>query len=359
MSAITLNNVQKRFKDVQIIPNLNLEIKNGEFVVLVGPSGCGKSTTLRMIAGLEDISEGELWIGDTQANHLEPGDREVSMVFQSYALFPNMTVKDNLTFGMKVRKEPKHTIESEVSRIADMLNLTPYLNQKPKQLSGGQAQRVALGRALIRHPKAFLFDEPLSNLDAELRVHMRREISEIQRKLNVTTVYVTHDQTEAMTMGHRVAVMNAGELMQFADPITLYDDPNNEFVANFLGTPCINSFAVTKIDESYIALGKTLDLSAQWIDKLNQCQKIKLAVRPECITLSDHASSGALNAQIIQMEKLGHETIYYLQDVDSKQSIVSRVPSNDTQQFQINEFVHLTFDIKDGFFFDQDGLRIR
>lgn len=359
MSAITLNNVQKSFEDIQIIPNLNLEIKDGEFVVLVGPSGCGKSTTLRMIAGLEDISNGELWIGDTQANHLEPGDREVSMVFQSYALFPNMTVKENLTFGMKVRKEPKATIESEVSRIADMLNLTRYLDHKPKQLSGGQAQRVALGRALIRHPKAFLFDEPLSNLDAELRVQMRREISDIQRKLNVTTIYVTHDQTEAMTMGHRVAVMNAGKLMQFADPITLYDDPNNEFVANFLGTPCINSFEVTKEGQHYIALERPLNLSPEWADKLKGHGQIKLAVRPECVRLCDNVSSDSFNAQVLQMEKLGHETIYYLQEVTSKQSIVSRLPSNDSQHFQINEFVSLTFDIQDGFFFNQDGLRIR
>ena len=222
MSEIRFMDVSKSYPgSVEVIRNLNLEVEEGEFMVLVGPSGCAKSTTLRMIAGLEDVTQGDLLIGGKRANDLTPGERNISMVFQSYALFPNMTVRENLAFGLQIRKTAGHRVSSEVNRVADMLGLHELLDRKPKQLSGGQAQRVALGRAMIRQPSAFLFDEPLSNLDAELRVQMRSEITQMQRQLGTTTVYVTHDQVEAMTMGDRIAVMDKGQVQQVGPPIEL------------------------------------------------------------------------------------------------------------------------------------------
>ena len=225
MSEIRFMDVSKSYPgSVEVIRNLNLEVEEGEFMVLVGPSGCAKSTTLRMIAGLEDVTQGDLLIGGKRANDLTPGERNISMVFQSYALFPNMTVRENLAFGLQIRKTVGHRVSSEVNRVADMLGLHELLDRKPKQLSGGQAQRVALGRAMIRQPSAFLFDEPLSNLDAELRVQMRSEITQMQRQLGTTTVYVTHDQVEAMTMGDRIAVMDKGQVQQVGLPIELYEN---------------------------------------------------------------------------------------------------------------------------------------
>ena len=241
MSQIRFIDVSKSYLgSVKVIRNLNLEVEEGEFMVLVGPSGCAKSTTLRMIAGLEDVTQGDLLIGGKRANDLTPGERNISMVFQSNALFPNMNVRENLSFGLQIRKIASHRVSSEVSRVADMLGLHDLLDRKPKQLSGGQAQRVALGRAMIRQPSAFLFDEPLSNLDAELRVQMRSEITQMQRQLGTTTVYVTHDQVEAMTMGDRIAVMDKGQVQQVGPPIKLYEKPANLFVAGFIGNHPMN-----------------------------------------------------------------------------------------------------------------------
>jgi multiple sugar transport system ATP-binding protein len=241
MAEIAYEHVFKVFPDgTQAVHDLELEIRDGELMVLVGPSGCGKTTALRMLAGLEEISDGEIRIGDRIVNDLTPKDRDIAMVFQSYALYPHMTVEQNLAFGLKLRKLPKKEVEERVTRAARILQIEEFLKRKPRALSGGQRQRVAMGRAIVREPQAFLMDEPLSNLDAKLRVQMRAEIHQLQRRLGVTTIYVTHDQVEAMTMGDRVAVMNAGHLQQVDTPQVLYDKPVNEFVAGFIGSPSIN-----------------------------------------------------------------------------------------------------------------------
>ena len=241
MAEIAYDSVAKIYPDgTQAVRDLDLEIADGELMVLVGPSGCGKTTALRMLAGLEEISEGEIRIGDRIVNDLTPKDRDIAMVFQSYALYPHMTVEQNLAFGLKLRKLPKKEVQERVRRAARILQIEEFLKRKPRALSGGQRQRVAMGRAIVREPQAFLMDEPLSNLDAKLRVQMRAEIHQLQRRLGVTTIYVTHDQVEAMTMGDRVAVMNAGHLQQVDTPQVLYDHPVNEFVAGFIGSPSIN-----------------------------------------------------------------------------------------------------------------------
>jgi multiple sugar transport system ATP-binding protein len=241
MAEIAYEHVSKIYPDgTQAVHDLELEIQDAELMVLVGPSGCGKTTALRMLAGLEEISEGEIRIGDRIVNDLTPKDRDIAMVFQSYALYPHMTVEQNLAFGLKLRKLPKNEVNERVRRAAGILQIEEFLKRKPRALSGGQRQRVAMGRAIVREPQAFLMDEPLSNLDAKLRVQMRAEIHQLQRRLGVTTIYVTHDQVEAMTMGDRVAVMNAGHLQQVDTPQVLYDHPVNEFVAGFIGSPSIN-----------------------------------------------------------------------------------------------------------------------
>ena len=245
MATVTFDHVTKKYGDVLAVDDLNLEIRDGEFMVLVGPSGCGKTTSLRMIAGLEEITAGELRIGDRVVNDVAPKDRDIAMVFQSYALYPHMTVRDNLAFGLKLRKVPKADIERRVKEAADVLDIGRYLDRKPKELSGGQRQRVALGRAIVREPAVFLMDEPLSNLDAKLRVQTRAELARLHQRLRTTTVYVTHDQVEAMTMGSRIAVMSEGLLQQVGTPQELYDHPDNRFVAGFMGSPAMNFLDVT------------------------------------------------------------------------------------------------------------------
>jgi|CXWL01.1.fsa_nt_gi multiple sugar transport system ATP-binding protein len=245
MAEVAFKNVSKRYGEVSVIESLDLDIHDHEFMVLVGPSGCGKSTALRMIAGLEEISDGAITIGGKVVNDLPPKDRDIAMVFQSYALYPHMTVKENLEFGLKMRKMPQVEIDKLVGEAATILGITHLLDRKPKQLSGGQRQRVAVGRAIVRKPAVFLFDEPLSNLDAKLRVQMRAEITKLQQRLKTTTVYVTHDQVEAMTMGRRIAVMSNGKLQQVGTPLEVYERPKNVFVAKFIGTPPMNFFRAT------------------------------------------------------------------------------------------------------------------
>src|SRR6187399_2807630 len=245
MATVTFENVNKVFGDFHAVRDLNLEIGDAEFMVLVGPSGCGKTTSLRMIAGLEEISSGTLRIGDRIVNDVPPKDRDIAMVFQSYALYPHMTVRDNMAFGLKLRKLPKADIEKRVKDAAGILSLEKLLDRKPKELSGGQRQRVALGRAIVREPAVFLMDEPLSNLDAKLRVQTRAEIARLHQRLQTTVVYVTHDQVEAMTMGTRIAVMSEGLLQQVGSPQSLYDHPINRFVAGFIGSPSMNFLPVT------------------------------------------------------------------------------------------------------------------
>jgi len=241
MAEVIFDKVEKVYdNDVHAVHDLSLEIRDGEFVVLVGPSGCGKTTALRMVAGLEEITDGKVSIGGRVVNDLTPKERDIAMVFQNYALYPHLSVSDNIGFGLRLRKTPKNVVEERVAWAAKLLGLTPYLNRRPKELSGGQRQRVAMGRAIVRQPQVFLMDEPLSNLDAKLRVQMRAEIARIQHEVGVTTIYVTHDQVEAMTMGDRVAVMRRGELQQMAEPQKLYNAPNNLFVASFIGSPAMN-----------------------------------------------------------------------------------------------------------------------
>ena len=255
MAEIVLDNVTKRFPDGALaVDKINLDIADGEFVILVGPSGCGKSTTLNMIAGLEDITEGELRIGGKVVNNMTPKDRDIAMVFQSYALYPHMTVRQNMGFALKLAKTPQNVIDEKVEEAARILDLTQHLDRKPANLSGGQRQRVAMGRAIVRDPSAFLMDEPLSNLDAKLRVQMRTEVSRIQRRLGTTMVYVTHDQTEAMTLGDRVAVMRSGMLQQVASPQELYERPANLFVAGFIGSPAMNFLGGT-LEEGKLRTG--------------------------------------------------------------------------------------------------------
>ncbi len=332
MSEIRFVDGCKRYAGgVEVIRNLNLHVREGEFMVLVGPSGCAKSTTLRMIAGLESVSGGDLFIGDMRANDLSPADRNISMVFQSYALFPNMSVRNNLSFGMKIRKTDTATIDKEVDRVAGMLGLGELLDRKPRQLSGGQAQRVALGRAMIRKPSAFLFDEPLSNLDAELRVQMRGEISATQRNLGTTTVYVTHDQVEAMTMGDRIAVMNKGHIMQVGAPIELYERPANTFVAGFIGSPRMNLAPARKL----LAEGKAIP------DALASAaiHNVTLGVRPEHIFIGSKATDAVKigTARLDRMEDLGHEALLHVvtahgqkMTVRASGDIRSRIATNDT-----------------------------
>src|SRR6202161_3894952 len=240
MANVSIRNVRKAFGSTEVLHGVSVEIDDGEFVILVGPSGCGKSTLLRMIAGLENVTAGEIAIGDRVVNNVAPKERDIAMVFQNYALYPHMTVRDNMAFSLSLAKAPKTVIDQQVNRAAQILGLTPYLNRYPRQLSGGQRQRVAMGRAIVRDPQVFLFDEPLSNLDAKLRVQMRAEIKELHQRLTTTTVYVTHDQIEAMTMADKIVVMRSGVVEQVGQPLELYDKPANMFVAGFIGSPAMN-----------------------------------------------------------------------------------------------------------------------
>ncbi|MCR5109309.1 MAG: sn-glycerol-3-phosphate ABC transporter ATP-binding protein UgpC [Ruminococcus sp.] len=329
MAGLTLKGIYKKYPGgVVAVTDVNLEIRDKEFIVLVGPSGCGKSTTLRMIAGLEEISEGELYIGDRLVNDIAPKDRDIAMVFQNYALYPHMTVFDNMAFGLKLRKVPKDEIERKVNEAAKILDLSHLLDRKPKAMSGGQRQRVALGRAIVRSPKVFLLDEPLSNLDAKLRAQMRTEISKIHKKLGTTFIYVTHDQTEAMTMGDRIVCMKDGFVQQVDTPQNLYENPVNKFVAGFLGSPQMN-FVDAVLREEYgqyvVEFGSNRGQVYQIIvpeSKVNENlgryvnKEIILGVRPESIHDEEmylsNATTGVINADVEITEMMGAETYLYL-----------------------------------------------
>jgi len=316
MAEIEFDDVTKRYPDgFEAVKHMDLEIADGEFVILVGPSGCGKSTALRMIAGLEDISEGDLKIGGEVVNDLAPKDRDIAMVFQNYALYPHMSVRENMGFALKLRKEKPEEINRRVSEAAKILDLEPHLERKPANLSGGQRQRVAMGRAIVREPKAFLMDEPLSNLDAKLRVEMRAAVSRLQQRLGTTTVYVTHDQTEAMTLGERVAVMRAGLLQQVASPRELYDDPRNLFVAGFIGSPAMNFFGGQIENDSIktpmgaIPLADELRRSLQ--EHGSSARSVIVGIRPEDFEDAKFAPEGhegwTFDATIELTESMGSE----------------------------------------------------
>jgi multiple sugar transport system ATP-binding protein len=316
MSTVLVKNLSKQYGAVTVVHDVTLEIKDKEFVVLVGPSGCGKSTTLRMIAGLEDISSGELYIGDKLVNSIPSKDRDIAMVFQNYALYPHMTVYQNMAFGLKIKKVPKAEIEQRVNVAANIVGLTTFLKRKPGTLSGGQRQRVALGRAIVRNPKVFLFDEPLSNLDAKLRVQMRIEITRLQRTLGVTTIYVTHDQTEAMTMADRIAVMKDGVLQQFDTPMNTYHKPANLFVAGFIGSPAMN-FIHGSLDQHRVFTDEKksmkIDLDA-YLPKGIAAGTWTLGIRPEDIHGDNGLAMAAyqpIEVMVEAMEPLGSDSFLY------------------------------------------------
>lgn len=307
MASISFRNVKKIYPgNVTVVPNLNLEIKDKEFVILVGPSGCGKSTTLRMIAGLEDISDGELYIGDRLVNDVAPKDRDIAMVFQNYALYGHMTIYENMAFSLMLRKENKNEIHQKVLSAAEILGLTDQLNKKPNQLSGGQRQRVAMGRAIVRTPKVFLFDEPLSNLDAKLRGATRREILLLHKRLKATMLYVTHDQTEALTLADRIVCMSMGHVQQIGTPLELYDSPKNLFVASFIGLPPMNMFDVEIKNGQAVCNDFSVDLSADEKAMLSRYEgeTVVLGVRPENVV-----QGGSAVVDVITNENLGMNTL--------------------------------------------------
>lgn len=331
MATIELKNLTKIFgKDTRVIKDLDLTIKDGEFLVLVGPSGCGKSTTLRMIAGLEEASAGEVYIADTLVNHVAPKNRDIAMVFQNYALYPHMTVFENMAFGLKLRKFSKDEIMVRVQKAADILEIGDFLKRKPKQLSGGQRQRVALGRAIVRQPKVFLFDEPLSNLDAKLRVQMRTEIKKLHKHLKVTMIYVTHDQVEAMTMGDRIAVMKDGVIHQLDTPLNIYNDPADLFVASFIGSPAMNFIrAILTDDDGLVANEGNVQISipATHRQKLSAYigKEIVIGIRPEYILLEKtEGNLSQVDLKIEVTEPLGNEVIIYF--TTKKTPIICRTP---------------------------------
>jgi multiple sugar transport system ATP-binding protein len=343
MAQVVLDKVNKQYENgFHAVHDLDLDIADGEFIVLVGPSGCGKSTALRMVAGLEDISSGTLSIGDRVVNTLSSRERDIAMVFQSYALYPHMTVADNIAYGLKIRRMDKAEIEKRVKKAGDMLELGPLLDRKPKQLSGGQRQRVAMGRAIVREPQVFLMDEPLSNLDAKLRVQMRAEIAQVQRDLNVTTIYVTHDQTEAMTMGDRVALMKAGVLQQLGSPQHLYDHPDNIFVAGFIGSPPMN-MATARVERRGSALqlklgGAVFDLPATTAAERPALQnyvgrELAVGVRSEdmedaSLARANVAADARLRTTVSLTEALGSEIVVHF-PVDAP-----RVVTEDTKALE-------------------------
>lgn len=364
MASVKLENISKIYDgDVKAVDSVNIDIEDKEFVVLVGPSGCGKSTTLRMIAGLEDITSGTLTIDGKVMNSVPPKDRDIAMVFQNYALYPHMTVYDNMAFGLKIRKFPKEEIDQRVKEAAELLDIESLLDRKPKALSGGQRQRVAVGRAIVRNPKVFLFDEPLSNLDAKLRVQMRAEISALHNRLQATMIYVTHDQVEALTMADKIVVMKLGVIQQIGKPMELYNDPDNKFVAGFIGSPPMNfmTMNVEKTESGLILRSKsfTLSLSDEQEKLLSEYEgkSVTFGIRPEDIKYSHVKEEGkTINGNISVVEPLGSETQVYVSSDDA--TIVAKIDPSIIPS--VGESVSLTPNMEKAKFFDTETeLRIR
>src|ERR1051326_2713390 len=309
MAQVAIRSLNKKYDEVHAVKDVNLEINDKEFVVLVGPSGCGKTTTLRMVAGLETITSGRILIDDTVVNNLAPMDRDIAMVFQNYALYPHMSVYDNMAFGLKMRKFDRSEIQAGVQEAAEILGIQEYLRRKPRQLSGGQRQRVALGRAIVRHPRVFLFDEPLSNLDATLRVQMRVELKKLHERLGTTAIYVTHDQIEAMTLGDRVVVMKDGVVQQEGAPLTLYQRPANRFVASFIGSPAMNFVDVNISGDGLWAEAQGLRLQVPQRMRSLGGQRLTLGVRPEALRLANGADEHGFATTVDVLEPLGNEIL--------------------------------------------------
>ena len=346
MANVTLKNVVKKYDSKTIINDVSLEIKDKEFLVLVGSSGCGKSTILRMIAGLEDITSGEIYIGDKCVNNVHPKDRDIAFVFQSYALYPHMSVYENIAFPLKMRNFKKDEIDKKVKEAAEILNLTEYLDRKPKQLSGGQRQRVALGRAIVRSPKVFLMDEPLSNLDAKLRVQMRSEIKKLHEKLQTTFIYVTHDQTEALTMGDRIVVLDKGVIQQVDEPEKIYYEPANVFVGGFLGSPSMN-FIECSVEDGNIKFNDyVISLSDNQKALIGSRTRVIVGIRPEKMDLFENNYEFTVPVDISEM--LGSEKIVYFNVNNAKCS--AKVDA----QKQFDDNITLRFNTNDFLFFDVD-----
>lgn len=360
MAELKLEHIKKTYDNgPSVVHDFNLEIHDGEFIVLVGPSGCGKSTTLRMIAGLEDITGGDFHINEKRMNDVEPKNRDIAMVFQNYALYPHMSVYDNMAFGLKLRKTPKPEIKERVEKAADILGLADFLDRKPKALSGGQRQRVALGRAIVREASVFLMDEPLSNLDAKLRVQMRAEITKLHKRLETTTVYVTHDQTEALTMASRIVVMNQGDIMQLGTPKEVYDFPENVFVAQFIGSPAMNIFDA-EIKDGKLFIGDTSITIPEAKQRMLKSEgydneSVKFGIRPEDIreeaVFVESALASAFNAEVKVSELLGSEIMLYSEL--ENQEFISRVDARN--ELDPGDIVKFAFDMNKGHFFDAES----
>lgn len=343
MAKIILENVVKKFNDEEVVKNLNLTIEDGSFTVIVGPSGCGKSTTLRMIAGLETPTSGDIWIGDQCVTHVEPGKRNIAMVFQNYALYPTMTVRKNIEFGLVNKKVPKAERNALIDEISEIVGLTEYLDKKPQQLSGGQRQRVALARAMVKKPEVFILDEPLSNLDAKLRGQMRRELIQLHKRLGTTFVYVTHDQVEAMSMGDQIVILNKGTIQQVDGPMKVYHDPNNTFTAEFIGTPAMNVLKYQDVKGYLPNLGGEIGF---------------VGYKPEHANLATDKTNNPhlllLPSEIISVETLGAETIYTLKNKAGIQNVKSFLePIVDSKD------IHLAIPYESLYFFDEHGNRNR
>jgi multiple sugar transport system ATP-binding protein len=353
MSQVVLKDLNKKYDEVHAVKDVNLHIRDKEFIVLVGPSGCGKTTTLRMVAGLEEITAGEIVIGERVVNDLPPKDRDIAMVFQNYALYPHMTVYDNMAFGLKMRKFAKAEIEKRVQEAADLLGIRELLKRKPRQLSGGQRQRVAVGRAIVRHPQVFLFDEPLSNLDAKLRVQMRVELKRLHDRLETTAIYVTHDQVEAMTLGDRVVVMKDGWIQQVGEPLELYGKPANKFVAGFIGSPAMNFADVTIQEEggSLVAVnpGFRMPVPPALAGKMGayKGQSVTLGVRPEDLRV-DSSGAHAVDALVEVVEPLGSEILLDIKVGNA--AMVARVEP--TVRAKVHEKIRLSIEPDRLHFFD-------
>jgi multiple sugar transport system ATP-binding protein len=355
--GISLTNLTKTFGDSTVVDDLSLEIADGEFVVFLGPSGCGKTTTLRMIAGLEQPAAGDIRIDGERVNEVPPQRRDIAMVFQSYALYPHLTVADNIAYPLRVRKLAAAEIQKQVSQTAALLEIESLLMRRPRDLSGGERQRVALARAIVRHPRAFLMDEPLSNLDAKLRLQMRGELKRLQQTLETTTVYVTHDQAEAMTLGNRVAVMNRGKLQQFDTPLEIYNRPTNRFVAEFVGSPGMN-FIEGHIDSSppaFVRDGLKLVLTEDLLNQSGGQVSCTLGIRPESVRVSNMQTDHWMAATVYVTELMGNETFVIL-DMQS-QRIIARTPGD--FRAETGSAVWVDFDLTKAHLFDRDtGLRL-
>jgi lactose/L-arabinose transport system ATP-binding protein len=350
MTGVTLEKVVKRFGDVQVIHGVDLKIDDGEFCVFVGPSGCGKSTLLRMIAGLEETSTGVIRIGAREVTHIDPSERGVAMVFQTYALYPHMTVAENMGFGLKMTGHPKAEVDRKVAEAARILKLEPLLDRKPKALSGGQRQRVAIGRAIVRGPEVFLFDEPLSNLDAELRVEMRVEIARLHREIGATMIYVTHDQVEAMTLADKIVVLRAGRVEQVGKPLDLYNNPDNRFVAGFIGSPAMN-FVAGVAEAGAVAAKGLGGVVATTVGLPAKGAEVTVGLRPQ------HLKIGPGDTHRVELtEALGGVSYVHLTAPSGEKLIVER---HDQVSLELGAKVGISFDARDAMLFDKDGLRLR